>query len=182
MRASVASLVRALAGKDDGPWAGRRAVIFLLLALLAWGAAFSLWSDCSDLRARRELQKKRFASLTAVIGEYRMLLGASGRDNVPFSGGMEGDLLTGVSNVAASLGLRSNLKGIAAQSGRGSGETVSATLEGLSSEQLARFIQETERRGISCTSAEVRAVRNTPSADLPLRSLSVTLILGRNGR
>ena len=36
VRASVASLVRALAGKDDGPWAGRRAVIFLL-ALLAWG-------------------------------------------------------------------------------------------------------------------------------------------------
>ncbi|MGI6783585.1 MAG: type II secretion system protein GspM [Aminivibrio sp.] len=181
MRAYMGSFFQALAGKDDGPGAERRAVLFLLLALLAWGAAFSLWADARDLRARRELQKKRFSSLTSVIGEYRALAGTEGRNGSP-AGDADGDLLTGVSNVAASLGLRSNLKSIAAQSGRGGGEIVSAALDGLSSEQLAKFIQETERRGIFCSSAEVRAVRNAPSENLPSRSLAVNLILGRNGR
>lgn len=182
MRGALAAAFRFLARKDDGPGAERRALIFLLLALLTWGAAFSLWSDGSDLRARRELQKKRLASLAAVVGEYRALVKSPGRDPVPSLSDLEEDLLTGASNVAATLGLRSNLKSISAQSGRGGEETVSATLEGLSSEQLARFIQETERRGIKCGGAEIRAVRNAPSGDLPPRSLSVTLILGRNGR
>lgn len=182
MKGAILSFLRSIAGKGGSSGPGGRIPILVLLAALSWAAAFSLWADGRDLRSRRELQKKRFADFAAAVEEYRGLAGMKNQDEQLYGEELEEGLLTGVSNVAASLGMRTNLRSIAAQPGRSGAEAVSAALEGLSTEQLARFIQETERRGIMCEGAEIRAVRNAPAEDRPARSLSVTLILGRRDR
>ena len=63
---------------------------------------------------------------------------------------------------------------------RAGGNAVSVNMEGLSSESLAKFLQETERRGIFSFSADIRAIRNTSSAaGSPPRSLTAVLLMGR---
>lgn len=168
--------------KEEGTGgAERKALLWGLLALLAWGVAFSLWSDGRELRSRRELQKRRFSELVAVLGEYRALKSAAGGKGAPREGEGEEDLLTAVSNAAASLGLRANMQSLSATAGRGGERALSATLEKLSSEDLARFLQETERRGIMVSSALIRAVRSTPAEGGGGRSLTAVLLLGRAG-
>ena len=182
MKSFLARFLPSLFGKDDsGPGAERRALFLLLLGLLAWGGAFSLWSDGRELRARRELQKKRFDDLAAVVGEYRALRQTAGAERVPVTPDGEEDLLTAVSNAVASLGLRSNMLSLSSTSGRGGAGAVSVTLEGLSSDSLARFLQEAERRGIYSFSADIRAVRSTSSEGGPGRTLTAVLLLGRQG-
>ena len=182
MKRFLYAFMPSLLGKDDsGPGAERRALLLLLLALLAWGAAFSLWSDGRDLRARRELQKKRFDDLAAVTGEYRTLRQAAGTGRIPLPADVEEDLLTAVSNAVASLGLRSNMLSLSSTTGRGGAGAVSVTLEALSSESLARFLQETERRGIHSFSADLRTVRSTSAEGAPGRTISAVLLLGRQG-
>ncbi len=160
----------------------RTALLLLLLALLAWAAAFSLWRDGDALRARRSLAAGRFNDLLAVLREYRSLAGE------PKKGGegtrevlpADQDLLTAVSTVVSSLGLRSSMVSLSTASGRGGEEGASISLEGITTENLATFLQEIERRGLAVFSAEIRAVRGTPSSgSTPLRTLSASLLLGR---
>jgi hypothetical protein len=182
VRPILARFFPSLSGKDDGgPGAERRALFLLLLGLLAWGGAFSLWSDGRELRARRDLQKKRFDDLASVVGEYRALRQTTGTERIAVSPDGEEDLLTAVSNAVASLGLRSNMLSLSSTTGPGGSGAVSVTLEGLSSDSLARFLQETERRGIYSFSADLRAVRSTTSEGAPGRTLTAVLLLGRQG-
>lgn len=182
MRPSSLPSISSLLGKGgEGPGGERKSLLLILLALLAWGVAFSLWVDVRDLRVRRDLQRNRFIQLTSILGEYVTLRDASdrkGEGDVPF--GEEGeDLLTAVSNVVASLGLRSNMQSLSSVSGRGGRNAVSVTLEGLSSESLAKFLQETERRGVFSFSAEIRAVRAVAqAAGSSERTLTAILLLG----
>ena len=81
----------------------------------------------------------------------------------------------------ASLGLRSNMLSLSSTTGRGGAGAVSVTLEALSSESLARFLQETERRGIHSFSADLRTVRSTSAEGAPGRTISAVLLLGRQG-
>ncbi len=174
----IRSFLNSLPGKgDSGQGAERRALLLMLLALIAWGAAFSLWSDGRELRSRRDLQKRRFSDLAATVGEYRALRQSTG----PLVPEKEEDLLTGVSNAVASLGLRSNMLSLSSTSGPGGGSAVSVTLERLSSDSLARFLQETERRGIHSFSADIRAVRGNTAEESPARTLTAVLLLGRRG-
>jgi len=172
----------ALFSRDEsGPGSERRSLFLALAALLVWGIGFSLWSDANDLRQRRNLQKKRFDELTAVLGEYTSLRRLSGNGTGDAAAaGPEEDLLTAITNAVASLGLRSNMQSLSTTTGRAGGNAVSVTMEGLSSEALAKFLQETERRGIFSFSADIRAIRNTSSAaGSPPRSLTAVLLMGR---
>ena len=171
----------ALFSRDEsGPGSERRSLFLALAALLVWGIGFSLWSDANDLRQRRNLQKKRFDELTAVLGEYASLRWLSGNGTGDAAAGPEEDLLTAITNAVASLGLRSNMQSLSTTTGRAGGNAVSVTMEGLSSEALAKFLQETERRGIFSFSADIRAIRNTSSAaGSPPRSLTAVLLMGR---
>ena len=165
---------------ESGPGSERRSLFLALAALLVWGIGFSLWSDANDLRQRRNLQKKRFDELTAVLGEYASLRRLSGNGIGDAAAGPEEDLLTAITNAVASLGLRSNMQSLSTTTGRAGGNAVSVTMEGLSSESLAKFLQETERRGIFSFSADIRAIRNTSSAaGSPPRSLTAVLLMGR---
>lgn len=157
-------------------------LLVVLLALIAWGAAFSLWNDAGELRTRRNLAEKRFADLLSVMREYRVLSGVrnNGTLEAPETLPADQDLLTAVSTVVSSLGLRSSMVSLSSASARGGDEGVSISLEGVSTENLATFLQETERKGLSVFSAEIRAVRGTPSSGSPpLRTLSASLLLGR---
>lgn len=165
--------------EGDGGGAERRALLWAILALMAWGWGLYLWSEGRDLRSRRELQKGRFSELVAVLGEYRTLKGAAGGKEPLRESEKEEDLLTAVSNVVASLGLRSNMQSLSAAAGRVGERAVSVTLEKLSSEDLARFLQEAERRGITASSALIRAVRGAPADGRGERSLTALLLLGR---
>jgi len=165
---------------EGGPGAERRSLFLALAALLVWGIGFSLWSDANDLRQRRILQKKRFDELTAVLGEYASLRRLSGNGIGDAAAGPEEDLLTAITNAVASLGLRSNMQSLSTTTGRAGGNAVSVTMEGLSSEALAKFLQETERRGIFSFSADIRAIRNmSAAAGSPPRSLTAVLLMGR---
>ena len=160
----------------------RTTLLLLLLALLAWTAGFSLWRDGGDLRNRRTLAEGRFTDLLAVLREYRSLAGlpSKGGEGTPAVLPADQDLLTAVSTVVSSLGLRSSMVSLSTASGRGGEEGVSITLEGITTENLATFLQEIERRGLTASSADIRAVRGTPSSGSPpLRTLSVSLLLGR---
>ena len=157
-------------------------LLIVLLALIAWGAAFSLWNDAGGLRTRRNLAERRFNDFLSVMREYKTLSGARGggsreeREVLP----ADQDLLTAVSTVVSSLGLRSSMVSLSSASARGGEEGVSISLEGISTENLATFLQETERRGLSVFSAEIRAVRGTASSEKPpLRTLNASLLLGR---
>ena len=101
------ALLDAVAGGVDNSSWKKRAFYVFLLGLLAWGAAFSFWSDVSDLRMRRVLQRNRFNDLVSVLREYSALKAASaspgGEAIEPVS---DGELLTVVSNVVSDLGLR----------------------------------------------------------------------------
>ena len=165
---------------EGGPGAERRSLFLALAAVLVWGIGFSLWSEGHDLRQRRSLQKKRFDELTAVLGEYAAISGLPGNGARDAAEGPEEDLLTAITNAVASLGLRSNMQSLSTTTGRAGGNAVSVTMEGLSSEALAKFLQETERRGIFSFSADIRAIRNTSTtAGSPPRSLIAVLLLGR---
>jgi hypothetical protein len=169
------ALLDAVAGGVDNSSWKKRAFYVFLLGLLAWGAAFSFWSDVSDLRMRRVLQRNRFNDLVSVLREYSALKAASaspgGEAIEPVS---DGELLTVVSNVVSDLGLRSNMVSLSSAAARGGRSAVSITLEGLSSEKLATFLQEMDRRGITTFSADVRAIRG----DEEMRTLTVYLLLG----
>jgi len=165
-----------LSGAGEG--AGRKKAFFLFLfALLAWGAAFSFWMDARDLRSRRMLQRARFNDLVSVLREYsavRALQGGTAVSEKALSAPLNEDLLTTVSNVVTTLGLRNNMLSLSSTSARGGQNAVSLTLEGLSAESLARFLQETERRGVFAFSADLRAVRGNEER----RTLTVFLLLG----
>ena len=157
----------------------RTALLLLLLALLAWTAGFSLWRDAENLRNRRTLAEGRFTDLLTVLREYRSLAGKSGERKTEVLPADQ-DLLTTVSTVVSSLGLRSSMVSLSTASGRTGEEGASITLEGITTENLATFLQEIERRGLSVSSAEIRAVRGTSSSGSPpVRTLSASLLLGR---
>ena len=165
-----------LGGLDEASWKKKTFYVFLF-ALLAWGAAFSFWSDGEELRARRTLHRSRFNELVAVLREYSALKsiggGAKGGEAAlaPVAGG---DLLSVVSDVVGSLGLRTNMISLSTASVRGGRNGVSISLEGLSAENLAMFLQEMDRRGIETFSADLRAVRENEKQ----RTLTVFLLLG----
>ncbi|GAB1427395.1 hypothetical protein MASR2M17_08210 [Aminivibrio sp.] len=110
----------------------RTTLLLLLLALLAWTAGFSLWRDGGDLRNRRTLAEGRFTDLLAVLREYRSLAGlpSKGGEGTPAVLPADQDLLTAVSTVVSSLGLRSSMVSLSTASGRGGEDGVSITLGG----------------------------------------------------
>ncbi len=163
-------------GFSDASWKKKTLSVFLL-ALLAWTAAFTFWSDAEDLRARRVLQRGRYNDLNSVLREYsalRKLRGSERSPDEPIAAVAGEDLLTVVSNVVSSLGLRENMISLSASAARGGLSTVSLTLEGVSAENLARFLQEIDRRSISAFSADLRAARGSED----IRTLTVFLMLG----
>ncbi|MDI9370537.1 MAG: hypothetical protein GX181_03795 [Synergistaceae bacterium] len=164
-----------LAGLDGSAWKKRAFYIFLF-GLLAWGAAFSFWSDARDLRMRRSLQSGRFDDLIAVLRECSSLntKAADSVDSARVEKVSDGELLTTVSNMVGELGMRSNMVSLSSAASRGGRDAVSVTLEGITAEKLATFIQEMERRGIVAFSADVRAVRGKDE----VRTLTVYLLLG----
>ncbi len=94
--------------------------------------------------------------------------------------GPEEDLLTAITNAVASLGLRSNMQSLSTTTGRAGGNAVSVTMEGLSSEALAKFLQETERRGIFLSPPiSVRSGTCPRPPVLRPAVLSAVLLLGR---
>ena len=152
----------------------RSSFYLFLLALLAWGAAFSFWSDAQELRLRRSLQKARFADLISVLREYSALKMEGAGADVPLEPVAGEELLTVISNIVSDLGLRSNMVSLSTAAARGGRNAVSITLEGLSAENLATFLQEIDRRGIIAFSADLRAIRT----DEEKRTLTVFLLLG----
>jgi hypothetical protein len=163
-------------GFSDASWKKKTFYVFLL-ALLAWTAALSFWSDAEELRARRVLQRGRYNDLVSVLREYsalRKLKGGEGSANAPVAAVAGEDLLTVVSNVVSSLGLRENMISLSASAARGGASSVSLTLEGVSGENLARFLQEIDRRSIEAFSADLRAARASDEK----RTLTVYLMLG----
>ena len=167
------SLFDLLGGLDDASWKKKSFYLFLL-ALLAWGAAFSFWSDAQELRLRRSLQKARFADLISVLREYSALKMEGEGADVPLEPVAGEELLTVISNIVSDLGLRSNMVSLSTAAARGGRNAVSITLEGLSAENLATFLQEIDRRGIIAFSADLRAIRT----DEEKRTLTVFLLLG----
>ncbi len=170
------SLFDSLAGGLDSSSWKKRAFYFFLFALLAWGAAFSFWSDVSDMKMRRSLQKGRFNDLIAVLRESSSLKAAAATslESSPIERVSDGELLTVISNVVGELGMRSNMVSLSSAAARGGRNAVSITLEGLSAERLATFIQEMDRRGIVTFSADLRAVRSNDDG----RTLTAFLLLG----
>lgn len=164
-------------GAGDGD--GRKKAFFLfLLALLIWGGVFSLWADAKDLRSRRMLQRARFNDLVSILREYAAFKAVQGGGSIQessLSRPLREDLLTTVSNVVTTLGLRNNMISLSSTTARAGQNAVSLTLEGLSAESLARFLQETERRGVFAYSADLRAVRGGAEGR---RTLTVYLLLG----
>ena len=162
-------------------------ILLLLLALLSWGAGFSLRGEALAARAGRELRRARFHELVSVLREYSALRGTSPAGSTSGEAGKrgtlpaEGDLLASVSNVVAAMGLRSNMLSLSSTTGKGGRNAVSITLEGLSSDSLATFVQETEQRGMYAFSAEIRAVRGLDAGSggqgKP-RTLTAVLLLG----
>lgn len=160
-----------LGGLDEASWKKKTFYVFLF-ALLAWGAAFSFWSDAEDLRLRRTLQRSRYHELVSVLREYSALKSIGG--DAPRRQVARGDLLPVVSDVVGSIGLRANMISLSTASVRGGRNGVSISFEGLSAEDLARFLQEMDRRGIETFSADLRAVRVNEKQ----RTLTVFLLLG----
>ena len=157
---------------DNASWK-KRALYLFLFSLLAWGAAFSFWSDASALHMRRSLQRARFNDLIAVLREYSAHKKAmSESDSV--APPAEGELLTTVSNVVGELGLRSNMVNLSTAASRRGRSAVSITLENLSAEKFAMFLQELDRRGIVTFSADLRTVRASDEK----RTLTAFLLLG----
>lgn len=162
-------------GLDNSSWK-KKAFFIFLFALLAWGAAFSFWIDAEELRMRRSLQRARFNELVSVLREYSALKGAidvTGTGS-PLEAVPEGELLSVISDVVSDLGLRSNMVSLSTAAARGGQNAVSITLEGLSAESFAMFLQEMDRRGIVAFSADIRAVRVSDEK----RTLTVFLLLG----
>ena len=162
-------------GLDNSSWK-KKAFFLFLFALLAWGAAFSFWSDAEELRLRRSLQRARFNDLVTMLREYSALRATSAATgaNARLEKVAEGELLTVISNVVSDLGLRSNMVSLSTAAARGGRNAVSITLEGLSAENFAMFLQEMDRRGIAVFSADLRAVRVSEEK----RTLTVFLLLG----
>ena len=97
-------------GLDGSSWRKRAFYVFLF-TLLAWGAAFSFWSDARDLRMRRSLQSGRFNDLVGVLRECSSLKTASvaSAESSAVMMVSDGELLTAVSNIVGDLGMRSNM-------------------------------------------------------------------------
>ena len=161
---------------DESSWKKKTFFVFLL-SLLAWGTAFSFWSDADELRIRRSLQKARFNDLVALLREYSALksIGSTRQaGDSPLAPVAGEDLLSVVSDVVGSLGLRTNMISLSTAAARGGRNAVSITLEGISTENLAMFLQEMDRRSIETFSADLRAVRVNDKT----RTLTVFLLLG----
>lgn len=131
----------------------------LLGAVLAWTAAFALWSGISGLESSAKVQEGRLRELLKVVRQYKSL---PNREEKAVSA--EDPMVT-VSSLVGTMGLRDNLVQISSLS-----KGLSVQLARMYMEKTLDFIGELEKRGLNVDSAEIRAM---PDGDKRLLSLTL---------
>lgn len=141
----------------------RKLLLFLLAAIVAWGAGgyFSALASRSDQTLA--LQQNRLSTLNELAAQYRQLAGESGA----VARTDAGDIVPVFSQIVEEMGLRDRLLQISPVS-RG----VSVQMDRLYAEELVSLLKGLTSRGIRVNSSELRAL---PFQDKRLFSLFAML-------